>query len=85
MPDPTTKEQWAKAAADAHDALHRLVELKDHMEVAANDVDFPDSEQTEGEIEERNLRIESIIDMDLDNALENAAACEDFEVPAWVD
>lgn len=80
----TTQEKWDKAAADAHDALHRLVELKDHIEAQVeNTWMIDDEEQREGEEELRREIIEAIIDADLDAALETAAAMEDFTVPAW--
>ena len=85
MTAKTTQEKWAKAAADAHDAVARLVELKDDFERAADNVwgENMSDEQQEGEQEARAERLEDVVDLDLDNCLEAVASCEDFEVPEW--
>lgn len=64
------QELWDAAAGDAHDALHRMREIQESAQNAAED-------------DERILdEFEELLDLDITEALEMAEAAEDVKVPA---
>lgn len=83
--EATIQAQWSKAAADAHDALQRLVSLKEHVMSQAEDVWTIEGDAArEMEEDARQEAVEPLDNMEIEDALAMAESAEDFVIPEWV-